>query len=183
MRGVWISVIAITLAAAGAVWALTRNVAPDAVTKATEGYNTYTGELAYLTDGKVPQNDEAPGVFKWANKGFLIFELPYPVSISEVRINVGESSGPYTVTFFLGAKLSADGQTRSPEGVEQGYIANYDYATHQWVSLKPDTPIIADYVQLDTIGSPDIYEMEILAEDNTSVQTTSWGWIRSRLME
>ena len=179
----WISVIGVILGTAGVVWALTRNVAPDAITKATEGYNTYTGELAYLTDGKFPGNDDAPGIFKWNNKGFIIFELPDAVPVSEVRINIGEKAGPYTVIFFLGAKLSEDGQTRNPEGEDQGYAFNYDYATHQWVSLKPDAPIVADYVQLDTMGSPDIYEVEILAEEGTSIQPASWGWIRSRFME
>ena len=182
-KTLWISVIGVILGTVGVVWALTRNVAPDAITKATEGYNTYTGELAYLTDGKFPGNDDAPGIFKWDNKGFIIFELAQPVPISEVRINIGESAGPYTITFFLGAKLSEDGQTRNPEGEDQGYVLNYDQTPHQWVSLKPDVPIVADYMQLDTFGSPDIYEVEILAEEGTSVQPASWGWIRSQFME
>lgn len=175
-----LSVMLLVLLASGVVWALGRNVAPDAVTKATEGYNVYTGKLAYLTDGKYPGNDEAPGIFQWGNKGILVFELPKPVLISEVRLYVGEYAASYIVTFFLGATLGADGQSRDPEGERKGIVENYDYVTHQWVSLKPEAPMLADYVQLETMGGPEMYEVEILVEEGTSIQPSSWGLVKSR---
>ena len=178
-----LSVVLFVVLAGGAAWALGRNIAPDAVTKATEGYNLYTGELTYLTDGKVPDNDEAPGVFQWGNKGILVFELPEPVAISEVRICVGEHAAPYIVTFFSGAKLGADGQSQDPEGERKGIVENYDYVTHQWVSLKPETPVVADYVELETMNGPEMYEVEILIEDGTTpVQPSSWGLIKTRFL-
>ena len=183
LSGLWSlasGLILFVLLASGVVWALGRNIAPDAVTKATEGYNKYTGELAYLTDGKYPGNDEEAGIFQWGNKGILVFELPEPVVILEVRIRVGEYAASYIGTFFLGAKLSADGQSRDPEGERKEEVENYDYVTHQWVSLKPETPVLADYVQLETMGGPEMYEVEILVEDGTSVEPCSWGWIKSR---
>jgi hypothetical protein len=166
----------------GVVWAIgLRNVAPDAVTKATEGYNLYTGELATLTDGKYPGNDESPGIFQWGNKGILVFELPEPMAISEVRVCVGENEAPYIVTFFLGAKLSADGQSQDPEGERKGIVENYEFRTHQWVSLKPESPIVADYVQLEVMNGPEMYEIEIWVEDETTpVRPSSWGLVKSR---
>ena len=170
---------------AGVVWAAgLRNVAPDAVTKATEGYNFYTGELAYLTDGKHPGNDESPEIFQWGNKGILVFELPEPVSISEVRICVGENAAPYAVTFSLGTKLGADGQSKDPEGERKGTVENYDFATHQWVSLKPESPVVADYVELDTMNGPEMYEVEIWVEDETTpVQPSSWGLVKTQFFQ
>jgi len=179
-RIIWIGGFCLVLAVTGVVWTSARNVAPDAVTKATEGYNVYRGELAYLTDGKYPGNSDNPGVFQWENKGILVFELPEPVAIAEVRIYVGENPASFIVTLFLGAKLGADGQSRDPEGEQKGCIENYDFVTHQWVSFRPDAPVIADYVQIETIGGPEIYEVEILTEDGTSVQASSWGFIKSR---
>jgi hypothetical protein len=165
----------------GVVWATgLRNVAPDAVTKATKGYNFYTGELATLTDGKHPGNDETPGVFQWGNKGILVFELPEPVAISEVRLYVGDNSAWYIVTFFLGAKLGADGQSQDPEGERKGIVENFDFLTHQWVSLKPESPVVADYVQLETMNGPEMFEVEILVEDKTPVQPSSWGLVKAR---
>ena len=167
---------------AGGVWATgLRNVGPDAVTKATEGYNLYTGELATLTDGRHPDNDESPGIFQWGNKGLLVFELPVPVSISEVRVRVGENAAPYIATFYLGAKLGADGQARDPEGERKEIVENYEFGTHQWVSLKPESPIVADYVELDTMNGPEMYEVEIWVEDGTTpVQPSSWGLVKAR---
>ena len=166
----------------GVVWATgLRNVGPDAVTKATEGYNFYTGELASLTDGRHPDNDESPEVFQWGNKGILVFELQEPLAITEVRVRVGENAAPYIATFYLGAKLGADGQARDPEGERKEIVENYEFRTHQWVSLKPESPIVADYVELDMMNGPEIYEVEIWVEDETTpVRPSSWGLVKSR---
>ena len=180
LRNRFLSSVLPVILAAGAAWTLGRNIAPDAVTKATEGYNLYTGELACLTDGRYPGNDDAPGILQWGNKGILVFELPEPVVISEVRLYVGDYAASYVATFFLGAKLGADGQSRDPEGELRGSVENYDYVTHQWVSLKPETPVLADYVQLETMGGPEMYEVEISVEDGTAVQPSSWGRVKSR---
>ena len=51
------------------LWAAGANIAPDAVTRATQGYNTYAGELAFLTDGLTPDNSDRAGVFAWPTKG------------------------------------------------------------------------------------------------------------------
>lgn len=175
-----LSVLLFVLLAVGVAWALGRNIAPDAVTKATEGYNLYTGELAYLTDGRHPDNDEAPGVFQWGNKGIIVFELLEPVAISEVRLYVGDHPASYIGTFFLGAKLGADGQSRDPKGERKGIVENYDFMTHQWVRLKPEVPVYADYVQIETMGGPEMYEVEILVEDGTLVQPSAWGLVKAR---
>ena len=165
----------------GVVWATgLRNVAPDAVTKATEGYNFYTGELATLTDGKHPDNDESPEIFQWGNKGILVFELPEPVSISEVRVRVGENAAPYIATFYLGAKLGAGGQARDPEGERKGILENYEFRTHQWVSLKPESPVMADYIELEVMNGPEMYEVEILIDP---IQPSSWGLVKARFLQ
>ena len=179
-RIVWIAGLCLILVTIGIVWAPTRNVAPDAVTKATQGSNVYWGELVYLTDGKYPGNDDSPGVFQWGNKGIVVFELPEPVPIVEIRVYVGENPASFIATFFLGTRLAADGLSHDPEGERKGYIENYGFLTHQWVSLKSEVSIVADYVELETIGGPEMYEVEILAEDGTSVQLSSWGFIKSR---
>ncbi|MFH1006490.1 MAG: hypothetical protein V1800_03165 [Candidatus Latescibacterota bacterium] len=174
---------------AGIVWAIgLLNVAPDAVTKATEGYNLFTGELASLTDGQYPGNDASPGMVQWGNKGFLVFELPEPAVISEVRVCVGGNAAPYEATFFLGAKLGPDGQARVPEGEKVGEGVNYNYTdysvdpTYGWETLKPEIPpVTADYVQLSTESGPEIYEVEIWVEDGTTaVRKSSWGGVKFR---
>ncbi len=165
----------------GVVWAGgLRNVAPDAVTKATEGYNLYTGELATLTDEKYPDNDESPEIFQWGNKGILVFELAEPLAITEVRVRVGENAAPYIATFYFGAKLGAGGQARDPEGERKEIVENYEFRTHQWVSLKPESPVVADYVELETMNGPEMYEVEILIDP---IQPSSWGLVKARFLQ
>lgn len=46
--------------------------------------------------------------------------------------------------------------------------------------MKPEVPVYADYVQIETMGGPEMYEVEILVEDGTLVQPSAWGLVKAR---
>ena len=80
----------LALVALGAfAWASERNIAPDALTRATQGYNQYEGELNWLSDGIYPDNNAGASAFVWPNKGNLVFEFAAPYKVFGLRLRVG----------------------------------------------------------------------------------------------
>jgi hypothetical protein len=48
------------------------------------------------------------------------------------------------------------------------------------VSLKPESPIVADYVELEVMNGPEMYEVEILIDP---IQPSSWGLVKARFLQ
>ncbi|MBT4504427.1 MAG: hypothetical protein HOC74_42270 [Gemmatimonadetes bacterium] len=137
------------------------NLAPDAVTRATQGYNDYEGEIGHLVDGLYPGN--GPGKpFIWPGKGDLTFQFEQLHLVAGLRLFVGADGGIYEVTAYQGAYLDEDGQTEAGQARVVGGAVNFELVENAWVELKFEEPVEADYLELATESSAIFYEVEIL---------------------
>lgn len=156
------------------------NIAPDAVTRATTGYNQFTGTLACLTDGRTPDNTDKADVFAWPSKGNLVFTFDVAHPVQSVRLRVGADAGSYGVVAYLGARYGASGQTEIPEGAFVADAYDMNFATDSWVelALPPDT--LTDYIEVITESGAQFYEVEILSAVSTptDVPAFSWGQVK-----
>jgi len=150
-----------------------QNLAPDAVTRATD-WNEYEGDLSVLSDGKHPENSTDPEVFIWPIKGILIFELEHPVELVQVRIYVGEESGGYILSAYLGGHAEDSGG-RDPEGELIANIENAEYVMNGWTVLGLPPGTVVDNLELSTIGEAHFYEIELLGPEPTGLELTTWG--------
>lgn len=172
---IWSLLMVAGLGAAGV------NIAPDAVTRATEGYNIYEGDVAFLTDGVHPENSDEAGLFIWPNKGNLTFQFDEPRKIAGMRLYVGGDAGAYQVVAYLGAYFSEMGQTEAALAVAVADTVNFDFEENTWVDLPFPPETEADYIELSTESGTELYEIEILVpgEVPTAVGTRSWGEIKA----
>jgi hypothetical protein len=173
---VWSLLVAVGLGASEV------NIAPDAVTRATEGYNEYEGDTAVLTDGLYPGNSDESGKFSVSSKLNLTFQFDEPHMIAGLRLYVGEYAGAYQAFAYLGARFGSNGQTEMGEGAELVADAiDIDFATNTWVDLTFAAAMEADYIELSTESGAEIYEIEIFAPggESTAVEARSWGEVKS----
>ena len=164
------------------LWASGVNIAPDAVTRATRGYNTFAGELAFLTDGLTPDNSERAGVFAWPTKGNLIFQFAAPRSVTGLRLRVGADAGSYGAFAYLGAEFGESGQTETTDESLVADAYDFDFQADTWVNLIFSAVTETDYIELMTQSGAEFYEIEILAAapEPTVVRALSWGQIKQR---
>ena len=164
------------------LWASGVNIAPDAVTRATRGYNTFAGELAFLTDGLTPDNSERAGVFAWPTKGNLIFQFAAPRSVTGLRLRVGADAGSYGAFAYLGAEFGESGQTETTDESLVADAYDFDFQADTWVNLIFSAVTETDYIELMTQSGAEFYEIEILATapEPTVVRALSWGQIKQR---
>ena len=159
--------------------AASRNIAPDAVTRATI-WNSHEGDPDVLGDGMVPQDADALP-FTWNTKGILVFAWEKPLQLEKLRIYVGTIGNNYQVRAYLGGRLDETGTLREPEGVQTALIEENARAVNQWVAIyfPPDTT--ADNLELWTLGPTVFYEVEIYVRspDATTVERLSWGKIKA----
>ena len=158
------------------------NIAPDAVTRATEGYNEYEGDLAYLTDGLHPGNHEDAGAFVWPSKGNLIFEFEEARPMAGMRIYVGDDAGYYWIAAYRGAFFGETGQTNAAEAVLVADVNALDQQANTWVEVAFPPESEADYIEMQTQSSAAFYEIEILqpAADPSAVRAVSWAGVKLR---
>ena len=159
--------------------AASRNIAPDAVTRATI-WNSHEGDPDVLGDGKVPQDADALP-FIWKTKGILVFAWKEPLQLEKLRIYVGAIGNDYQVRAYLGGRLDETGTLREPEGVQTALIEENARAVDQWIEIDfpPDT--VADNLELWTLGPTVFYEVEIYvhSSDATAIEKLSWGKIKT----
>ncbi|MEW6749615.1 MAG: hypothetical protein AB1505_01380 [Candidatus Latescibacterota bacterium] len=167
------------LVAAG-LWAASANIAPDATTHATQGYNVYEGDVAVLTDGLYPGNAADPGTFTWASKGNLVFQFEAPRTIERLRLFVGEDAGRYVAVAYRGAVFSEGGQTDASAAEFVADAIDLSMAQNTWVELVFPAGTQADYLELSTESGATFYEVEILGVDGegTPVLPASWGTLK-----
>jgi len=155
--------------------AASRNIAPDAVTRATI-WNSHEGDLAVLVDGKVPPDTDALP-FTYKTKGILVFAWAEPLQLEKLQIYVGTIGNNYQVRAYLGGHLDETGTLREPEGVQTALREENARAVNQWIEIyfPPDTT--ADNLELWTLGPTVFYEVEIYVHspDATAVERLSWG--------
>ena len=159
--------------------AASRNIAPDAVTRATT-WNSHEGELEVLVDGKVGQDADARP-FTWMTKGILVFAWEEPLQLEKLRIYIGSIGNNYQVRAYLGGRLDETGTLREPEGMQTALIEENARAEDQWIELHfpPDTT--ADNLELWTLGPTVFYEVEIYvcSPDDTTIEKLNWGKIKT----
>ena len=179
-RGTWGKILIWSVLLVAVLGAAEVNIAPDAVTRATQGYNTYEGELGFLTDGLYPGNSDAAGVFIWPTKGNLVFQFDEPQRVSGLRLNVGENAGSYAAVAYLGAQFGESGQTETAGAEMVADVYDFDFATNTWVELPFPPNTETDYIELITESGAEYYEIEILtiAPEPTVVKAGSWGKVK-----
>lgn len=158
------------------------NIAPDAITRATLGYNRYEGELSSLTDGLTPDNSDQADLFVWPSKGNLVFEFAAPRAVAGVRLCIGKDAGSYAALAYLGATYGASGQTETTAETLFADVYDAEFLTDGWVELAFPPGTVTDYIELITQSGAEFYEIEILATvPATQVMSISWGQVKHRI--
>ena len=111
-----------------------RNVAPDAVTRATT-WNTWEGDLASLVDGQTPEGNPEARAFLWHGGGILVFEWEEPLVLESVRVYVGAIGNDYEVRAWLGGRLDENGTLREPAGTRTASVADHSRVTGGWTEV------------------------------------------------
>lgn len=155
-----------------------RNLAPDAVTRATT-WNEHEGEVAWLTDGIAPPAEGARA-FRWDTKGVLVFAWEVVQPVARVRIRVGDIANDYQVRAYVGGHLQDEGATRDPEGRQTARVDDRSRVVDDWqeIVLPPGTE--ADNLELRNLGPAQFFEVEILTPASTAVTEVSWAQVKSR---
>ena len=160
-------------------WASERNIAPDALTRATQGYNQYEGELRWLSDGVYPDNNSGASAFIWPNKGNLVFQFDAPYRVLGLRLRVGADAGLYQVWAYKNAEYGADGQTAGANMEVLADAVNDQFAENAWVDLLFERAVETDYIELSTSQGAEFFEVEILGAEQTAVWQISWADIKN----
>ena len=182
MRWLWLGGWATLLLSSAWLWAAGANIAADAITRATQGYNTYSGKLAFLHDRLTPDNSDLAGVFAWETKGNLTFQFETPQTVAGLRLRVGDDAGSYAAFAYLGAKYGESGQTETTDEALVADVYDFDSQPNTWVDLTFPADTVTDYIELVTESGAEFYEIEILsaAPERTAVRALSWGQIKLR---
>ena len=142
------------------------NIAPDAVTRATQGYNEYEGEIGHLVDGLYPGNGRMGEPFIWPGKGNLTFQFEQLQLVAGLRLFVGADGGVYEVTAYQGAYLDEEGQIETSQARVVGEAVNFELVENSWVELEFEGPVEADFLELATESGAIFYEVEILTSSD-----------------
>ena len=176
------TVVAGMWGALSALDAASRNIAPDAVSRAST-WNEHTGEVSWLTDGLVPTSQDQPAQpFVWSSKGMLAFEWDQVLPITQVRVCVGTADSDFEVRTYIGGHLSEDGSTRDPQGERTATVADDSGASNTWIVFDMPSGTQADNLELKTQGAAELYEVEILSDQGstpTAVGHGTWGRIKA----
>lgn len=158
--------------------ASSRNLAPDALSRATT-FNSYTGDLLTLEDGKYPPQEASP--FFWHTKGILIFEWQEELPLEKVRIYVGDIGNNFQLRAYRGGHLDETGTVREPEGERTALLEENSRLTDQWLEIPFAAGVLADNLELRALGSVVIYEVEIYTRTgDTAIERLGWGRIKAQ---
>ncbi len=170
----------VLVAAVFAAQAGGRNVAVDAVTRATT-YHSYDGEVAALTDGLVPGGAETAPAFRWNTQGILVFEWSETLPVSRVRVYVGGIGNDYVIRTFVGGRLNSAGTLREPEGLETASVEEHSRVADTWIDTDLPEGTLADNIEILALGPIVLYEVEIQVRDSeTAVLNLTWGDLKGR---
>ena len=156
-----------------------RNIAPDAVTRATT-WNTFDGDLASLVDGVTPADDPEAGGILWHGGGILVFEWEEPLVLESVRVYIGAIGNDYEVRAWLGGRLDENGPLREPEGTRTASVADHSRVTDAWTEVPFPAGTRADNIELVALGTIVFHEVEVRVGGGrvTAVPLSSWGRVK-----
>ncbi len=173
-----VAAVALLAAAFSGLGALSRNVAMDAVSRAST-WNEHQGEVAWLTDGLVPPVAGA-APFVWSSKGMLAFEWDKVLALTQVRLCVGEADSDFEIRTYVGGRLTDDGATRDPVGERTATVLDQSAAANAWIVFDLPAGTLADNLELKTVGRAELYELEIIAQvEDTAVESQSWARVKA----
>ncbi|MCC7264327.1 MAG: hypothetical protein IT369_17590 [Candidatus Latescibacteria bacterium] len=164
----------------GHTWlgASSRNLAPDAVSRATI-WNSYTGEVSALNDGLFPPQEAT--AFSWNTKGILTFSWQGEQPLEKVRLYVGDPSSGFRVRTYQGGQLDETGSVREPEGQRTALVEDSSHLTNGWVEIPFTGEVLADNLELHCLGSVALYEVEIYVRTGTTaVERLNWGQVKAQ---
>lgn len=165
------------LGALGVIWAASRNIAPDAVSRAST-WNEHEGQAEWLTDGIVPPEDAS--AFVWFSKGILVFEWDTVQHVEQVRVRLGTADSDFEARTYIGGQLLEDGSTRNPQGECTATVQDMSGVADGWLVLDFPAGTRADNLEFHTRGAAELYEVEILvAENQTLVQNAGWARVKA----
>ena len=143
-----------------------QDITPDAITMATSR-NFWTGDAAWLTDGRTPDKDPQAPAFEWDWIGLLAVSWPEPVRLSGVRVYLGEMSR-YRLFAYAGGGFTQEGHRVGIETAAYGREDMVPPGTTGWYEIpcNPEHPV--DNISFQVIGGAVIYEMRFLAPDGTA---------------
>jgi hypothetical protein len=159
-------IAAFVVGAAAPEYSARSDITPDAVTMATTR-NLWTGEVAWLTDGRTPDTDPGAGALKWEGVGLVAVSWSDTVRIERIRVYLGDMTR-YRVFGYLGGHFNQRGDR---VGVETAVYGREDMVSAEktgWydISFPPETPI--DNLSFQVIDGAAIYEIQILGPDDES---------------
>ena len=156
-----------------------RNIAPDAVSRATT-WNTHAGALILLGDGRTPATTESARAFTWETKGILVFTWDRILPLEKVRIFVGQVGNNYQIRTYLGGHLQEDGALREPEGELTALVEENSRAVDQWIDIDLPPGTRADNLELWTLGPTVFYEVEIYTPlSDTALPPLFWSRVKN----
>ena len=170
-------VCVLSLLIVSAVLARRADLTPDAVTRATT-WNSYEGELSFLTDSETPENNPNAGVFTWPEKGIIVMEFPQATHIGQVRIYTGDNASSLQIGVYLGGRRMDDGGGRDPEGEQKFFHTFTDVGANEWFSHVFTEALEADNLEIHCSGRTDIYEIEINSPEGIGVESTIWSNVK-----
>lgn len=170
------------LTIASLVWSARRNIAPDAVTRATT-YNIPEGDPRGLIDGFYPGHGTDPKAVHWLGKGIVTLEWERVLPVAMIRVFSGETAGIYTVRVYRGGHLIDEGTTRDPEGELVTQVLVNETMPNGWTEINMPSNTTGDNIEFWIIGGADLYEIEIVVDDPqvTAVERTTWGKVKVRI--
>ena len=155
-----------------------RNISVDAITRATT-YHSHEGDVAVLTDGRLPDGDEATPAFVWNTQGILVFEWSDPLPLIRVRVYAGAIGNDYVIRSFVGGRLNDEGTLREPAGLLTANAEEYSRATNGWTDTVLPEGTVADNIELLALGPIELYDVEILVGvDETAVRSLQWSEVK-----
>ena len=153
------------------------DITTDATTMATTR-NLWTGESAWLTDGRTPDADPEAPAFTWEWVGLLAACWPDTVRLEAIQVYLG-TMGRYRVFGYLGGGFTEDGMREgidTPAFAAQGAVPP---GTEGWHEIPCDPDTLIDNLSFQVLDGAVIYEMRFVAPGGAPAQP---GLVRRGLL-
>jgi hypothetical protein len=153
-----------------------KDITLDAVTMATT-HNFWTGDLTWLTDGRVPDNDPEAQAVEWEWIGLLAVSWPDTVRLETIRVYFGELH-TYRLFAYVGGSFTEEGQRLGEEFSVYGWEEAVPEGITGWYDIPCPAESPVDNISFQVIGGATIYEMRFLRPGGTAIQPASFGAVK-----
>jgi hypothetical protein len=156
----------------------TMDLTPDAVTMATTR-NLWTGDVAWLTDGRTPDEDPHALAFEWNWIGLLAVSWPDTVRLASIRVYLGKM-GQYRIYGYAGGHFTEEGYRVGADTAVFGLADSVPAGSSGWYDIPCEPEFSVDNISFQVIGGATIYEMQFLGPNGTTIQPEEMTRRRSR---